>query len=209
VHLSERVTVSFVQKAYRLLRKSVVHVQHADVQFDEDAELDDLANQALEGAGEDEDDDELAAAAAAAAAASTRRVTTLTFREFEQIKAVLVARLRRAENEAVGAGAPPAVGALPAGADGDGDADEVVAAAAAPAQAAAGALRRRELVEYYLEQLQIDSELELGQQRRTVDLVITRLIKRERAIIELPAADGGVQADKGERLLVLHAGAEA
>ena len=36
-----------------------------------------------------------------------------------------------------------------------------------------------------------------------------RLAKRERAIVELPAADGALAADKGERLLVLHAGAEA
>ena len=49
VHLAERVTVGYVRQAHRLLRKSVAHVQHADVQLDEDAALDDLANQALEG----------------------------------------------------------------------------------------------------------------------------------------------------------------
>jgi hypothetical protein len=50
---------------------------------------------------------------------------------------------------------------------------------------------------------------ELAEQRRTVELVIARLIKRERAIVELPAADGASLADKGERLVALRAGAEA
>jgi hypothetical protein len=82
-------------------------------------------------------------------------------------------------------------------------------AAAAQSQASARALRRKELVEYSLESLQSEPVLDLAEQRRTVDLVITRLITRERATIELPAADGALHADKGERLLVLHARAEA
>ncbi|KAJ1641011.1 hypothetical protein T492DRAFT_925371 [Pavlovales sp. CCMP2436] len=36
VHLDETIKVSYVRQAYRLLRKSVVHVQHPDVEFDEE-----------------------------------------------------------------------------------------------------------------------------------------------------------------------------
>ncbi|KAG8460942.1 hypothetical protein KFE25_010693 [Diacronema lutheri] len=210
VHLDDRIRTRYVKEAKRLVSTSVVHVQHADISF-EDAEL--AAIYDAIGDGDDDDDADGGGGggdggggggdAQANGAPAAKRVTVLTFEEFERIKSILLRRLRRAEDDAATAAAlaRPAVG-------GDGGDDDVPDVEAAPAGSApsAGCLPRRALIEHYLEVCNLSDGDELVRQHKVVNLVINRLIAKEQAIVELPADDEGM--DRADRLLMLHAAIE-
>jgi DNA replication licensing factor MCM6 len=227
LHLDDEVTPRYVKEAVRLLRKSIIHVETEDVELD-DAEGDDDPNDnsgQLPVADSDValDADDTAATMAReivdTVEASDRQTelrdteetervaadsiegvidkkplldkVTIGFNEFRVLMNKVVVFLRRKESLRASTDAPLS---NEAGADGG------IGAAAA----------RKEIVQFLLEDADrqggsggaFESELALVQEAKLMRMVVNRMIKKERILVEIPNQDANVSKD--DRIYAVH-----
>ncbi|RKP05340.1 MCM2/3/5 family-domain-containing protein [Thamnocephalis sphaerospora] len=154
VHCDEEVQPQYVREAFRLLQRSIIHVESDDVHLDDEAPAASAGNTTDMAMDEDGVDgsmqDAMAAAEAAATASVSQRRVTIDRDTFDRSRNAIVSVLKRAEEN-----------------------DR--------------AMRRSEVVQWYLEQIEdeLQSEDDLHSARRMIEKVITHLVRNDNVLIEL------------------------
>ncbi|KAI9179361.1 MCM DNA helicase complex subunit mcm6 [Blastocladiella emersonii ATCC 22665] len=184
LHCDENVTVRYVGEAFRLLKKSILHIEtaSADIELNDDAVMagaggdvqlapgeDDLAQMA---AAQQAAMAEAAAAAAAAAAGGEGTAPAaptkmqISQADLQAMTEMFVLRLRNRSD-------PSSADAAGVDDAGEGEGDE--------------GIRRSALVQHYLEQLEndISSEADLMYYQRKAELVIRHLVKKAGVLLQL------------------------
>ena len=206
LHCDDLVRPSYVREAFRLLRKSIIHVETEDVTFDEGDELDDDDDdhppetseeneEEMGGQPEEEDgvpppgDDNIEEVKEADERSrqqppkpktkkAKKKKTQITFEEYETISNAIATYLRSRESEAEAI-------------EGEQEGEE------------ATYLTWAQVVEWYLEQCEStigDSVEELNRMRKLTNLVLRRLVKVDHVLVII----GDSEIPELERKLAVH-----
>jgi DNA replication licensing factor MCM6 len=183
----------YVRESFRLLRKSIIHVETEDVTFDEGDEFDDAPpeeNNEEEGGGQENNQDDAPAAEAPEGnddeegdeaepkkAKKSKKKTQITFEQYEAVSNAIATYLRSRES----------------------DAEEVEGEESEDSTY----LKWGQVVEWYLEQCEStigDSMEELNRMRKLTNLVLRRLVKIDHVLVVIGDAD----IPELERKLAVH-----
>lgn len=194
LHCDDEVKPMYVREAFRLLRKSIIHVETEDVTFDEGDEFDDAPpeeNNEEEAGGQENNQDDAPAAEAQEGNAdeeedeaepkkakkSKKNKTQITFEQYEAVSNAIATYLRSREV----------------------DAEEVEGEESEESTY----LKWGQVVEWYLEQCEStigDSMEELNRMRKLTNLVLRRLVKIDHVLVVIGDAD----IPELERKLAVH-----
>ncbi len=196
LHCDDLVRPSYVREAFRLLRKSIIHVETEDVTFEEGDEFDDgppddydedITNEAPEqnvvpppdaGDNTQEDKETQQQSQKQPKSKKTKAKTQISFEQYESISNAIATYLRSRESEAEGV-------------DGEGEGE------------GSTYLTWGKVIEWHLEQSKSvigDSTEELNHMRKLTNLVLRRLVKVDHVLVVIGSSD----IPELERKLAVH-----
>jgi MoxR-like ATPase len=198
LHCDDFVRPSYVREAFRLLRKSIIHVETEDVTFDEGEEFDDgppddnvgnggdanappppdAATCDMEVDNEATNDSSQRQPPKSSKIKKVKKKTQISFEQYETISNAIATYLRSRESEAERV-------------EGEGDGDESTY------------LTWGKVVDWYLEQCKStigDSMEELNHMRKLTNLVLRRLVKVDHVLVVI----GNYDIPELERKLAVH-----
>nr|CDS31718.1 DNA replication licensing factor MCM6 [Hymenolepis microstoma] len=194
LHCADIVTVPFVKEAFALLNKSIIRVEQPDINLEEEAE------EKVEVPTEPEGQEQIHDQPTGTVADITQPHLRVTYEQYRRIADLLILQTRRVE-EAKSLEPRPATVTE----ESEDAANQETSAATAVEQC--GAIRKSELVSWYLEEIAADtlqSEAELIECKVLVERIIDRLVSKDRILIALTRS--GLDADEEDEdpLLVVH-----
>eukprot|EP00741_Cyanophora_paradoxa_P016450 tig00020918_g15883.t1 len=174
LHGKDRVGPEHVDEAYRLVRKSIIHVDTEDVNLSDEVEDKSGSQQSApvgavpvpEPVPPSEEEARGDAAGAQQAAQDSKPKMTMNYEQYARIANMICIHLRELE------------------------------ARQKPA------LTRKELVEWYLGEVDLESEEELSEHVRIIKSVIRRLVSKDRVLVEVASETG--ENDPDQQLLAVH-----
>lgn len=196
LHCDDLVRPSYVREAFRLLRKSIIHVETEDVTFEEGDEFDDeppddydedmdgapdqIAAPPLPDAGNDtqEPSEPQQQSQKPPKSKKTKTKTQISFEQYESISNAIATYLRSRESDAEGM-------------EGEGEREE------------SAYLTWGQVIEWYLDQSKSaigDSTEELNHMRKLTNLVLRRLVKVDHVLVIIGSSD----IPELERKLAVH-----
>ncbi|KAM7538127.1 hypothetical protein Aperf_G00000075742 [Anoplocephala perfoliata] len=191
LHCADTVTVPFVKEAFALLNKSIIRVEQPDINLEEEAaeQVEVPAEPEVNEPMEVDQPTETPTGLTQGPQSSTQPHLRITYEQYRRIADLLILQTRRVE-EAKAAEAATATEEAPA-----------------PESAEQGAIRKSQLVNWYLEEIAGDtlqSEAELIECKILVERIIDRLVKKDNILIALSRSGLDAETDDEDPYLVVH-----
>ncbi|VUZ50720.1 unnamed protein product [Hymenolepis diminuta] len=193
LHCADIVTVPFVKEAFALLNKSIIRVEQPDINLEEEAA--EKAEVSAEPEGQEQM--EVGQPTGTLGDQAQQPHLRVTYEQYRRIADLLILQTRRVEEAKSGEPRSVVVTEEP---------EDAVSQEATVVEKS-GAIRKSELVNWYLEEIAADtlqSEAELIECKVLVERIIDRLVNKDRILIALTRS--GLDADEEDEdpLLVVH-----